>query len=135
MCRDIAVAVGITLAVWSTAAAAQSRPPSNLQVLPPETRPGEIIAIMKGFTQALGVRCQFCHSYSGTNPDLLENFDFAADTVPAKLTARRMITASRRINDDVLKGIVQPSPDGQEKVTCYSCHRGERTPLTARPPR
>jgi photosynthetic reaction center cytochrome c subunit len=109
------------------------KPPSNLRVLPVDTKLAEIVTTMKGFTQALGVRCQFCHSYSGDDPNALENFDFAADTVPAKATARKMMLATQSINGDLLVG-VGTSPGGQAKVTCYTCHRGERTPRTAPPP-
>jgi hypothetical protein len=97
---------------------------------------GEIIPLMKSFTQALGVRCQFCHSYTGSDPDALENFDFPDDAVPAKAVARTMMATVQAINGELLKGVGEPAPTGQSKVTCYTCHRGERTPQTApRPPR
>jgi hypothetical protein len=44
--------------------AEQKFPPdkfANLQIFPKETTPGVVINAMKGFTRALGVRCQFCH--------------------------------------------------------------------------
>jgi hypothetical protein len=90
--------------------------------------------MMKDFTQALGVRCQFCHSYTGSDPNALENFDFPSDAIPAKATARKMMSMVQMINTDLLKGVGVPAPAGQSKVTCYTCHRGERTPQTARPP-
>ena len=79
------VAFGLA-AISSTTVGQQSpfKPPSNLRVLPKDTKLAEVIPVMKNFTQALGVRCQFCHSYTGTDPDALENFDFPGDTVPAK---------------------------------------------------
>jgi hypothetical protein len=33
----------------------------NLQVLPKDAPAGVVIGTMKGFANALGVRCQFCH--------------------------------------------------------------------------
>ena len=125
-------------AMASTAYGQQSpfKPPSNLRVMPKDTKLAELIPVMKNFTQALGVRCQFCHTYTGTDPDALENFDFPGDTVPAKQTARKMMTLVQAINTDLLKDIGDPAPAGQLKVTCYTCHRGERKPLTApTPPR
>jgi hypothetical protein len=111
------------------------KPPSNLRVLPKDTTLATIIPMMKGFTQALGVRCQFCHSYTGSDPDALENFDFPGDAVPAKATTRKMM-ALLQMNDDFLKGIGTPAQAGSSKVSCYICHRGERVPPTAPgPPR
>jgi len=110
------------------------KPPSNLQVMPKDSKIATIVPVMKDFTQALGVRCQFCHSYTGSDPNELENFDFASDAVPAKNVARKMMRAAATINEDLLKGVGAPAPDGKAKVTCFTCHRGERTPQTARPP-
>jgi photosynthetic reaction center cytochrome c subunit len=127
------VVLGLAASARSMIAAQQSpfKPLSNLRVLPRDTKLAEIIPIMKSFTQALGVRCQFCHSYTGSDPNALENFDFAGDAVPAKATARRMMTLAQAVNSDLLNGVGEPVPAGQSKVTCYTCHRGERAPQTA----
>jgi photosynthetic reaction center cytochrome c subunit len=143
MSRYSVVAIVVGLAVSTSTpiagvAAQQSpfKPPSNLRVLPKDTKLAEIIPMMKSFTQALGVRCQFCHSYAGSDPNALENFDFPDDAVPAKTAARTMMAAVQAINGDLLKGVGEPAPAGQSKVTCYTCHRGERKPQTAPgPPR
>src|SRR5579862_9116538 len=123
------VILGAALATCAAApAGAQQspfKPPSNLQVLAKDTELSDIVPMMKDFTQALGVRCQFCHSYTGDDPNALEHFDFAADTVPAKSTARKMMLAVQAINGDLLAGIGTPAT-GDAKVTCYTCHRGER---------
>jgi photosynthetic reaction center cytochrome c subunit len=118
---------------FTTVAAQQSpfKPPSNLQVLPKDTKLADIIPVMKDFTQALGVRCQFCHSFTGSDPNALENFDFPGDAVPAKATARKMMAAVQVINGDLFKSVGAPAAPGQPKVTCYTCHRGERKPRTA----
>jgi len=57
-------AFGLTLSAHSVVLAQQSpfKPPSNLRVLPQDTKLAELIPMMRSFTQALGVRCQFCHS-------------------------------------------------------------------------
>jgi len=90
--------------------------------------------MIKSFTQALSVRCQFCYSYTGSDPNALEHFDFPGDAVPAKSTARKMMTLLQAINGDLLNGVGEPTVGS--KVTCYTCHRGERTPLTVpNPPR
>jgi photosynthetic reaction center cytochrome c subunit len=132
----VAIVLGWALATGAAVAGQQSpfKPPSNLRVLPKDTKLAEIIPVMKSFTQALGVRCQFCHSYTGSDPNALENFDFPGDAVPAKATARKMMAVVQVINSDLFKGIGEPAPAGQSKVTCYTCHRGEHVPRTAPDP-
>jgi photosynthetic reaction center cytochrome c subunit len=137
MSRYLVVAIALGLVVFPRLAIAAGtspqspfKPPSNLRVLSKDTKLTDILPVMKGFTQALGVRCQFCHSYTGSDPNTLENFDFPGDAVPAKATARTMMTTLQVINGDLLRGVGAPAPAGQSKVTCYTCHRGERTPQT-----
>ena len=111
-------------------AASQSpfKPPSNLRVLPKDTTLATLIPLMKNFTVALGVRCEHCHTYTGSDPSNLQNFDFPSDDKPAKLTARKMMSMLQVINTDLLKGIGDARPPDQPKVSCYTCHRGERKP-------
>ena len=99
---------------------------TNLQVLPKAITGTELVNMMKGFTAALGVRCEHCHE---GGPDLA-TFNFASDSVPAKATARKMMQMAATINNEMLKGIGDAAR--QPKVTCFTCHRGARTPLTAR---
>ena len=132
----VAIVLAWTLSTKAAVAPQQSpfKPPSNLRVLPKDTKLAEIIPTMKSFTEALGVRCQFCHSYTGSDPNALENFDFPSDAVPAKATARKMMAMLQVINGDLLTGVGEPAPAGQSKVTCYTCHRGDRKPQTVRGP-
>ena len=53
---------------------------TNLQVLPPTTTPADLMAIMKGAAQGLGVRCQHCHIGEEGQP--LAQFDFVSDQKP-----------------------------------------------------
>jgi photosynthetic reaction center cytochrome c subunit len=131
----VVVVVGLIGSTTVGLAGQQSpfKPPSNLRVLPKDTKLAAIVPMMKDFTQALGVRCQFCHSYTGSDPNALENFDFPSDAVPAKATARKMMTLLQT-NDELLKTVGEAAAAGQSKVTCYTCHRGERTPRTAPSP-
>jgi hypothetical protein len=115
-----------TLAATASSAPQQSRGFANLQVLPKTITGAELITAMKGFTSALGVRCEHCHVGEGND---LSKFDFASDAVPAKATARRMLQMTSTINTDMLKGIGDAAR--QPKVTCFTCHRGAKTPLTA----
>ena len=69
---------------------------------------------MQSFVQALGLlekgTCAYCHVE-----------DRSSDEKKPKQVARRMITMMRAINGTF--------PDGQQHVTCYTCHRGSTTPL------
>jgi hypothetical protein len=85
--------------------------PKNVQVLNPATLP----ETMQSFVQALGLlekgTCNYCHAE-----------DKSSDEKRPKVIARRMVTMMRAINGTF--------PDGQQHVTCYTCHRGSTTPLT-----
>jgi hypothetical protein len=125
----IAIAAAVVLAC-TVAAIGRTEPQlprtfTNLQVLPKTITGAALVNMMKGFTSALGVRCEHCHE---GGPDLA-TFNFASDSVPAKITARRMMQLTATIDGDLLKGIGDAAR--QPKVTCFTCHRGARTPLTA----
>jgi len=45
-----------------------------------------------------------------------------------------MIALVQAVNSDLLKGAGEPAPAGRSKVTCYTCHLGDRLPLTAPAP-
>ena len=118
------------LAVAATKTSAQDPPPTggqaaplqNLQVLPKEMTRPEVTALMRTFTQALGVQCSHCHVGSPQ-----ERFK---DEKEQKATARKMLKMVMAINVDPM-GVKPGEPN---KVTCYSCHRGALKPLTAPPP-
>ena len=84
----------------------------NIQVL----QGADIPATMQSFVAALGLldkgTCNYCH-----------DADRSLDTKPQKVTARRMVIMMRAINGTFA--------DGKQHVTCYTCHRGSPTPLTA----
>jgi len=127
----LAVANGLTLGTpqWTPT------PTKNLQVLEKAINGRELVATMRGFTRGLGVRCQHCHVFRGDDPDDLNAFDFASDEKASKQTARTMLRMLFAINNDYLKNVGEPPTAGNTKVTCYSCHRGEKRPLTDRPDR
>lgn len=134
--RAIAASTAFALSVAPDHAAAQQWTPpvpKNLEVLPAGTEGRAVVMTMRGFTMGLGVRCQHCHVYKGADPDDLSSFDFAADDKPEKEIARTMIRMTRAINGEHLKDVGEPRADGEAKVTCYTCHRGQRRPLTRRP--
>ena len=105
-----------------------SPPYKNLQVFPKDITQPQLLGNMKGFAQALGVRCIHCHV--GTEGQPLSTFDFASDAKKEKLVARKMLVMVHRINEQDFG--VKDFKD--VKVTCFTCHRGSTKPLTAPPP-
>jgi len=93
--------------------------PKNLKVLPADTN---IFQTMSGFTQALGVRCEFCHAQ---NPDTHRN-DFASDANPHKDIARAMIRMTQDINEKYLAQL--PNMTDKPTISCGTCHRGQSEP-------
>jgi hypothetical protein len=73
--------------------------------------PADLGRTMLSFDRALGVDCNVCHAR-----------DFAADTIPQKETARRMIAMTRQIN--------ATAPG----VTCFSCHHEQTIPRSSPDP-
>ena len=94
----------------------------NLQVLPPNIPRPELIAMMRSFTRALGVRCEHCHVQTATEPK--PDYDFASDAKSEKHAARVMIRMTRTINADYVSKI----PEMYTTVTCWTCHRGQKQP-------
>lgn len=100
-------------------------PYKNLQVFPKDTTAAVLVNAMKEFTRALGVRCEHCHVGEGND---LTKFDFAADTKPTKVTARKMAQMTTKLNEAV-KDIGDPAV--AVKILCFTCHRGALKPATA----
>lgn len=95
--------------------------PTNLQVLPKDIAPADLIAIMRGFTGSLGVHCSFCHEQNAQTHEM----NFASDAKPEKTSARIMMRMTHEINTKYLAEL----PDHDEmKVGCGTCHRGHSMP-------
>jgi hypothetical protein len=120
------VVVLMTLAP-AAPAAAQFPPDSlvNLKVFPKTTTPRALVDEMRGFTNALGVRCQYCHVGEEGRP--LSEFDFPKDEKRPKEVARVMLRMVNEINEKQLADI----PERERpwvRVTCVTCHRGLTKP-------
>lgn len=62
-CLSLAVVCALAApAMLSAQGARGGEPPKNLQVLPKDMSRQQVLAIMGGFTNALGVNCAHCHS-------------------------------------------------------------------------
>jgi len=116
--------------LFSAAATAQGKfPPdslTNLQVIPKGTPVQQVVGMMRGFTTALGVRCQYCHLGEEGQP--LTTFNFASDEKRTKKTARIMIKMVMDINGTYLSQVPGP-PAPLLEVKCTTCHRGVARPI------
>ena len=77
----------------------------------------QLYPTMRFMAASLGFQCGSCH--------MLKNGfgDFPADDKPEKQTARDMMRMVQYIN--------KIYADGNPTVSCYTCHRGSRSPVTA----
>jgi hypothetical protein len=99
--------------------------PTNLQVLPKDIAVPDLLALMRSYTAALGVECEFCH----TNDPQTHKPNYASDANPDKATARIMIAMTQEINAKYLSQVKDPDATPADKtVTCGTCHRGSSMP-------
>jgi hypothetical protein len=99
--------------------------PTNLQVLPKDISGHDLIMMMRGYTKALGVECEFCHAEDPAT----HRMNFASDAKPDKTIARTMIRMTEEINAKYLSTINDPDATVADKtVTCGTCHRGHTMP-------
>jgi hypothetical protein len=86
-------------------------PAKNLKIIKQE----EIRSVMGAFVAGTGLKCSGCHVQG----------DFASDNKEEKVVARKMLEMVRGVNTNTF--------NGDNKVTCYTCHRGDKHPATAPP--
>lgn len=99
---------------------------TNLRVLPADLPRDSVVEIMRGFSFALGVRCQYCHV--GGDGVSFEGVAFERDDDPDKVKARAMLAMVDEINDVVLAAL--PERDSPPvRVECKTCHRGRPRPV------
>ena len=97
------------------------QPLTNLQVFPKEMTRGQIVPIMMGWTQALGVRCEHCHIDEGRGG----RQDYAADEKAPKKTARVMLRMAMDLNARLKTELAKANV---VQVQCVTCHRGVAIP-------
>jgi len=148
----LAFAVAVSASAQNEAPPAgrgRGAPPRNLQVLPKDTAPQEVGAIMQQFTRALGVQCTYCHVQNTPPPLTAEEaaaqaaanppaagrgrgrgqgpqMDFAADTKRQKQTARLMLTLVNDLNARI--AAIPGRRADVSRVQCATCHRGVPNP-------
>src|ERR1041385_2933834 len=121
----------ITLAILLLAVSASAQEwnwpekPANLKVLTGFTG-AKLAPVMKGFTNALGVRCSYCHV--GEEGKSLATYDFASDANPNKDRARDMLRMLGSINEQLQK--IPSSGEKRVNMWCHTCHAGRARPMT-----
>ena len=115
-------------------------PFENLKVYRKDIPHDSLLAIMRGFTTALGVNCQYCHvaetvpaaasagAPAGGGPPR-ERLRPALDDKPTKATARFMIRMADSLNHVVLAALPRRHRP-TISVSCVTCHRGSPLPQT-----
>lgn len=99
----------------------------NLRVLPKDIARDSLVQIMRGFSFALGVRCQYCHS-AGDGASF-GGMAFDSDDKPAKRNARFMLQMVDSLNRSILAAMPARSTP-PVVVQCVTCHRALARPMT-----
>ena len=118
------------LAISAVFAAAGAQIPEkfeNLQYFPKDIHRDTLVNVMRGFSFALGVRCQYCHA--GGDGISFQGVEFKSDEKLAKRRARYMLRMRDTINLRLLPGLPERSAPGLA-VDCVTCHRGLARPFT-----
>ena len=102
--------------------------PTNLKILPKDISEKQLHDIMKGFSQSLGVRCNYCHVGKEVPGQNHPKWDFASDDKKEKNTAREMMKMTMAINAEHLSKI-KTMGDPLEEIKCVTCHMGRTTPI------
>lgn len=87
----------------------------NLKVLPKDISRDSLMSLMKGYNQALGVKCNHCHT-----------LDKASDEKHEKDIARHMIRFTNELN---AKEFAPIGEQYKNAVQCATCHRGSTKPM------
>jgi len=77
----------------------------------------ETMVKMQGFTEALGVKCDFCHSAPRGSGEI----------EPKRDIARAMIAMTLELNQKV-QAATGKSPAEATRIECHTCHRGVTIP-------
>lgn len=135
--RIVATAAALGFALRADCA---DQPPSapavpafkNLQVLPKDIKPEQLVITMHGFATGLGVECNFCHAPVKLPPGKSlapgqDALDYSLDDKPTKRTARQMLIMLRTINA-MIPSVVGKPAEKTQSIQCFNCHRGMMTP-------
>jgi hypothetical protein len=106
--------------------------PKNLKILPKDIDRKELLNVMRSFSQAMGVRCVYCH-VAGSDPNDWSAYNFESDRKENKEATRAMMKYTDAVNQSFPTEVGDEPKAGEQRVTCYTCHQGQRHPPTRRP--
>lgn len=101
----------------------------NLQYFSEEVSRDSLLRVMREFSFALGVRCQYCHV--GGDGISLQGVTFESDEDPDKRKARYMLRMVETLNRSMLPMMVGRD-EPVTAVECKTCHRGQPKPILLR---
>ncbi len=126
MRKSLLVTLGLAFLVTISVAftADKERRYKNLKVLPKDITKNEMDTIMKHFTMALGVKCNFCHTFNTE----AKAMDFASDANKHKDMARNMMRMTKKINKKYFEFSSYSNIATSLTITCNTCHNGKAEP-------
>ena len=104
----------------------------NLKYFPKDIPRDSLLGIMRGFTTALGVNCQYCHASEPAPagaPGPRERLRPALDDKQTKLTARFMLRMVDTLNHAILPALDKRHTPAI-RISCATCHHGSPLPQT-----
>ncbi len=101
----------------------------NLRILPTDISRDSLLRVMRDFSFALGVRCQYCHV--GGDGISFEGVEFHKDDDPDKRKARFMLRLVANLNSQVFP-LMPERDDPPQQIECKTCHRGLAKPVLLR---
>ena len=130
-CRFLLAAICCLASGMAASPAAAQIPTEfrNLEVLPKNISRDSLVAVMRSFTFATGLRCEGCHVMVENGS--FQGAQFHLDDKVAKLQARYMLKMVNDLNQSILPKL--PERDSPAlQVECKTCHRGLRKPYMLR---
>src|SRR5215471_10670251 len=119
------IILSLATAVSTRSATAQARPKTAGEAFKNVTTSAlkgltvdDFIGAMGVIAAGLGYDCADCHRNAG-----YDTVDWAADSMPTKVTARKMVEMVDTINRTNFGGV--------QLVTCWTCHHGREIPTTS----
>lgn len=112
------------LVMMSFAITKDDRLYKNLKVMPKNTTKKQMDSVMRHFTAALGVKCNFCHVFNQEQKAM----DFASDANEHKGIARDMMKLTNKLNKKYFDVKDSKRLTANLEVTCYTCHNGKAHP-------
>jgi photosynthetic reaction center cytochrome c subunit len=128
--RAVRLGVAVLCALAGAGGALQAQIPKkleNLQYFPKDITRDSLVQIMRTFSFALGVRCQYCHA--GGDGISFQGVSFSSDDKAAKNKARYMLRMADTINTRLL-ALLPGRSDPAVRVNCNTCHHGLPKPGT-----